>query len=494
MISLGLDIGGTGCKCVAFSEDGRELAKCYEEYPLAPGADCLPPAALSGSVFSVIKGCVGLLSDPNEVVAVTLSSFGESYVAVDEDNNPLDDIHMYFANTPNMTFERLVDKVGEQTFRDICHLPAYTYYSLSKMLETREAASKPIHKFLLISGYIGYLLSGRAATDDSLAAQTLLYDFKSRAWSEKLLGASGFSEDQMPEIVPYGSSLGRILPDMAKKLGLPESTLIVMGAQDQIVNALGAGVEHTGDAVASTGTTECITALFPEPPADGGFIDDNYCCLPYPGDRGYVTYAYNISAGSVIRWYRDALAGELRQAAKETGKNIYDLMNESAPSEPTSLLVLPYLQGMGGTPDLDARATGLIAGLTTKTRLPDIYRAILEGVTFEMRYNQEKLKKYGITFDRLFACGGGSRSPVWLQIKADILKCDILPVETEETGAMGCAVMGFAAVTGEDMYSIAGRFRKYKKTVTPNPAHLDIYDRKYEEFKKLRAKLPGILT
>lgn len=113
----------------------------------------------------------------------------------------------------------------------------------------------------------------------------------------------------------------------------------------------------------------------------------NFACVPYLNDLGYVTYAYNISAGSVVKWYRDAPAYHLKQ----DGRSIYDVLNETAPGEPTSLMVLPFLQDMGGTSDVDPNATGLIAGLTTQTRLPDIYRAILEGNTFEMRYNQEKL-------------------------------------------------------------------------------------------------------
>jgi len=142
---------------------------------------------------------------------------------------------------------------------------------------------------------------------------------------------------------------------------------------------------------------------------------------------------------------------------------------------------------MGGTPDVDAAATGLITGLTTQTRLPDIYRAILEGVTYEMRYNQEKLAEADIHVGRLIACGGGARSPAWLQIKADILGCEIVPVETEETGAMGSAILGFAAVTGEPMFEIAKRFHRYGPTVHPQPEVQAVYDRKYEVFKALRA-------
>ena len=136
---------------------------------------------------------------------------------------------------------------------------------------------------------------------------------------------------------------------------------------------------------------------------------------------------------------------------------------------------------------MDANATGLIAGLTTETRVPDIYRAILEGVTFEMRYNMEKLETGNVSIQRLFACGGGARSSVWLQIKADILGCEIIPVQIEETGAMGSAILGFSAVTGKTPVEIASRFWRYADVVKPNATHREIYHCRYELYKQLRA-------
>ena len=483
MISLGIDIGGTGCKCVAFSDQGEQLALSYEEYPLAAGTVNLPPEILCQSVFRVIRVCADNLPSKEEIAAITVSSFGESFVALDADGNPLDDIRMYFGNSESAAFDALVERVGAERFMDICRILPDSSYSLAKMLYTKEIAPRPVWKFLFIAGFLCYRLSGKAATDVSLACRSLLYDVKERCWSDELLEQANIRKDQLPEVVQPGTALGRILPEIAAGLGLPETTLVVIGTHDQIVNALGAGVQRSGDAVDTSGTCECVTPLFPEIPESPDFQRDNFACVPYLEGRGYVTYAYNISAGSVVKWYRDALAYHLKQDER----SIYDVLNESAPTEPTDLMVLPFLQGMGGTPDVNPNMTGLIAGLTTQTRLPDIYRAILEGVTFEMRYNQERLAENGVTFQRLLACGGGARSKVWLQIKADILGCDIIPAQTEETGAMGSAILGFAAVLGVSPLEIAPRFWKYGETIRPNNAHMEIYNRRYALYKQLRA-------
>ena len=123
--------------------------------------------------------------------------------------------------------------------------------------------------------------------------------------------------DQMPEVYETGSDLGPLLPRVAEKLGLSASVRVVIGAHDQIVNALACGVREPGDAMDGTGTTECIEPLFSAIPEEARFTQENYACVPYLDGRGYVTYAYNLSGGMVVRWYRDQLALHLRDQAKQ---------------------------------------------------------------------------------------------------------------------------------------------------------------------------------
>ena len=487
MISLGIDIGGTGCKCVAFRDDGAQLAIAYTEYPLAAGQVNLPAELLTRCVFQVVEGCAAQLPDRQSIAAITVSSFGESFVAVDKDGDALTDILLYFGGTESEDFNRLVQRVGEEKFLHIARILPDASYSLSKILYTQKVAKRPVRKYLFIAGFIAYRLTGRPCSDVSLACRSLLYDVQKRCWSKELLSQCEIDEDTLPEVLPAGSCVGTILPQIADRLGLPRTVQVVIGTHDQIVNALGAGVADVGDAVDTSGTCECITPLFSSIPDGLDFQKDNFACVPYLEKRGFVTYAYNISAGSVVRWYRDTLAEHLGVQAQQQKKSIYDLLNEQCPAEPSSLMLLPFLQGMGGTPDVDSAATGMLVGLTTRTRLPHIYRAILEGITFEMRYNQEKLAENGVTLNRLFACGGGARSPVWLQIKADILSCEIIPVKTEETGAMGSAILGLSAITGESPFDIAERFRNYGAPIRPNPAHQTVYNEKYKTYKALRS-------
>lgn len=487
MISLGVDIGGTGAKCVAFDDHGAQLALSYIEYPNPPGKANLEPQVLSDSVVRVIRDCVQALPARDAVAAITVSSFGESFVPIDEQGAPLTDIIMYFANSESGEFDELVRRVGEETFMRVARILPDASYSLAKMLYTLRTAQRPVWKFLPIAAYVCYRLSGAVMTDVSLACRTLLYDVEKREWSRELLEASGVALDQLPDVCPTGTAVGFLRPEIAQALSLPENVRVVIGSHDQIVNALACGVCEHGDGVDVSGTCECIEPLFAGIPGDFGFTRENFACVPYVDDVGYVTYAYNISGGAVVRWYRDQLAKHLSAQAKAEHVSIYDLLNRACPKEPTDVIVLPFLQGMGGTPDVRPNARGMFYGVTMETGLPEFYRAILEGLTFEMAYNLEKLEGFGVAPNRLYACGGGARSKVWLQIKADIWNREILPVKTEETGALGSAILGFAAVTGEkDRLALAKKFVQLGEPMRPDAARVEVYREKFQLYKQLR--------
>lgn len=210
MISLGVDIGGTGAKCVAFHEDGRQMGISYIEYPNAAGKTNLDPLILSETVLQVIARCTSALLQKEEIAAVTVSSFGESFVPLDAEGHPLSDIIMYFADTRSREFSDLVSQIGEETIMHITRTKPDSFYSLSKMLYTKQIAARPVWKYLLISSYICWCLSGETVIDEPLACRTLLYDVNSRCWSDKMLEASEMQKNSCPRCCPPGVSPGRL--------------------------------------------------------------------------------------------------------------------------------------------------------------------------------------------------------------------------------------------------------------------------------------------
>ena len=484
MVFIGVDIGSSGCKCVAFTEHGKKLSMKYEEYKTAPGALNLPPELLIKSVFSVISGCVAGVESKNEIKAITVSSFGESFVPISKTGKPLTDIIMYFADKARAELDSIVDAVGAEEIMSTTRVMPDTMYALPKMMWTEKNVSEPVWKYLSIAYYAIYVLTGETVTDYTLATRTLLFDLERLKWSDKLLNISGIKKEQMPQVIPSGTVVGKILSEIANDLSIPPDVKVVAGAQDQVVNALGAGVLNEGECVDGMGTVECITPMFKKIP-ELEFTKRNYVCVPYL--TGYVTYAFIFSGGSLIKWFRDNLAGELRIKAEQSGCSVYDLLNEGCPQNPTGMYILPHFQGAGGTPDMVKNARGLMYGLTMDTDLFDIYRAVLEGITYEMAYNLEVLNTFNISPSRIFASGGGAQSNAWLQVKADIFNREIIPVAEEECGALGSVMLAATALGYcKNEEEAAELFVKYKPSVCPNLHHISAYREMYEKYKRLR--------
>lgn len=484
MVFLGLDIGSSGCKCVAFNSSGKRLAKQYEEYKTTPGAPLLSPKLLKKAVFSVISGCVSSISDKNDIKSITVSSFGESFVPISKEGKPLTDIIMYFTDKARSELDCLMNKVGSEEIMSVTRVMPDTMYALPKMIWTEKNTKEPVWKYLSIAYYIIYELTGEAVTDYTLATRTLLFDLKQLKWSDKLLGASGINIKQMPQLIESGIIVGKLLSYAADRLNLPSDVKVIAGAQDQVVNALGAGVLNDGECVNGMGTVECITPLFNKLP-DLSFTRSNYVCVPYL--TGYLTYAFIFSGGSLIKWYKDTIAGALKVKAVRKKCSVYDLLNEDCLKNPSGMFVIPHFKGAGGTPDVNKNARGLVYGMTMDTGIYDIYKAFLEGINYEMAYNLEVLDTFGVSPKHIFASGGGARSQVWLHTKADIFGREIKPVAEEECGALG-SVMLAATSLGccKNEKEAVELFVKYKPSIYPNEQFTSIYCENYEKYKKLR--------
>ena len=497
MIFLGLDAGSTGIKCVAFSEEGVQLSVAYSEYKTAAGAGDMSADAIFSAASDVIKGCVSSPAvDRGDVAAIAVTSFGEACVPVDRDGRCLCDMVMYTDRRGVEENDAIVKKLGKDRISAItCASPA-PMYSLPKIvwaLGNVPGVRENAYKFLQAADFICFRLSGEFTSTHTQACRTEAFDLEKREFSHEILAAAGVDPSLMPEPVPNGTVIGTLRPALAEEFGLPSSVRVVAGSQDQIAAATGAGVLSAGQAVDGTGSVECITPVFDHIIRDSSFTGDNFACVPHSVSGLYATYAFNFSGGVLLKWFRDTFASSVKAEAKSRGVSAYRILDETCPAEPSDILVVPHFLGAGGTPDIEPDAKGSIMGMTMQTGLPDIYRAVMEGLTYEMVYNLEKLAAQGICINELMATGGGASSPVWLQLKADIFGSlcgirSITPLLTDEAGAAGCAMMAGVAVGRFDSLAQAAEsFVKYGDTVYPDLAHKALYAEKYSRYKLLRA-------
>jgi len=478
----GLDVGTTGCKLTLYNEDGGFVHNEYREYDVSRkgGEHEMDAGDVFDSVLEVIKVTAEKYSG---IGIIGVTTFGEAFVMLGEDDKPLLPTMLYTDPRGEDEVKELCDKVGEERIISITGVKPHQMYSLPKVMwikKNRPEIYKKAKCVLLMEDYIVYMLTGKRQIDYSLAARTMALDIRNRCWSKEVFDAAGVDVPLMSEPVPSGNIAGTAKPE----LGIG-NIKIMNGSHDQVAAAVGAGVSEPGNATDGTGTVECITPVFDSIPDNEELYRSGYAVVPYVFDGTYVCYAFSYTGGAVIKWYRDNFAKH------ETG-NVYAKLDSSIPDEPTGILVMPHFAG-AATPYMDNNSKAAIIGLTLEHTDAHFYKALMEGVTYEIMVNIDRLESAGINPDRLFATGGGAQSEVWLQIKADIIGKPITALDAGEAGTCGtCMLAAVASGVCKDLKEAKSKFVKEKKTYYPDMAKNEIYKKYFEAYKGIYDAVRGL--
>jgi xylulokinase len=468
MAVMGLDIGTTGCKSIVFDENGKPLSHAYKEYKSSGNIYEINAEEVWNSVCEVLKKSAQGIST---IKALSISSFGESVVPIDKNGRVLQQSFLYTDPRGTEQCKKYSEVYGEENIMKLSGIKPHPMYSLCKIgyiKENMPEVFKNTYKFLLFEDFIIYKLCGEFYTDYSLASRTMAFNVTEKHWESSLLDLAGIDDRKLAKPLASGTIAGKILSQISQELGLPKDLITVTGGHDQVCAATGAGIIRPGLAIDGTGTVECITPAFDRPILTNDFLNNNFACVPHSINGMYVTYAFNFTGGSILKWYRDNFAALEMRIAKESGMNVYQLLDEKGAKEPTDIIVIPHFAG-SGTPQMDSAARGAFLGLRFDTDAPTLYRALIEGVTYEMAYNMEYLKNAGIQIDELRAVGGGAKSEYWLGIKAGITGCRIVSLDVEEAGVVGAAILaGVAAGIYKNIKEAVPIFVREKQVIEPD--------------------------
>ncbi|UVI28275.1 FGGY-family carbohydrate kinase [Paenibacillus spongiae] len=494
---IGLDVGTTGCKSTLFDQDGRMLSSAYREYPLEnpqPGYYELNPIRVWNEVQSVIEETMA--DYPGiQVQALCISSLGETFVPVDRSGNALSSGVLYTDPRGKDQAARLEQLFGKQRIMELAGVPLHPMFSLPKMMwikENQPEVYARTWKFMLFGDYIAYLLTGISTCNHSLASRTMAFNVSRLEWESSLIDGAGIDRSQFPDLIRPGEVIGQVRMEAAQRLGLHKNTLVVAGGHDQACAALGAGIMRDHQAIDGIGTVECITPAYSSPVLNDRMLAYQFNCAPHVIEGMYLTYAFNFTGGSLLKWYRDHWGQAAEIESRKSNMNVYDYLSSTAPAAPTDLLVIPHFAG-SGTPFMNPEDRGMIYGLTLDTDAGQLYRSLLEGVTYEMRNNLECLSAAGIPIDMLRAVGGGSKSDLWLQIKADIMNRPIERLNMNEAGTVGAIMLaGKAAGVYRSFEEAADVLVKPDRTFYPDQTNVDIYCERYEKYKKLLTSLAAL--
>jgi len=322
----------------------------------------------------------------------------------------------------------------------------------------------------------------------------MAFDVVNKKWSSEILSAAGIGEEKFGEPVQSGTIVGEILPGVASELGLSKGVILVSGGHDQVCAALGAGVISNSIAVDGLGTTECITPVFDRPVISDRMAQSSFACVPHVKKDMYVTYAFTFTSGSILKWYRDNFGFKYKEEAARTGMNIYDILIENASEKPSDIFILPHFAG-AATPYMDTKAKGAIVGLDINTTNKDIIKGILEGITYEMMVNLEKLDDAGIKVDELRTVGGLAKSEQFLQLKADMMGKKVVSLNVSEAGTLGVAMLaGTASGVYKSMEDAIDKLVIKKKEFYPDDKLHQIYREKFETYKKIYPSIKNIYS
>jgi len=482
----GLDIGTTGCKLTVFDTSGTYLDKAYCDYPVKRGTSEheTDAGSIMEGVFAVLKDMAGKYPD---IAGIGVTSFGETFVLTDGEGRPLCSSMLYTDPRGREECRELSEKLGERHIASITGVKPHETYSLPKLMWIKrhkpEIYQKAKH-VLLIEDFVVFCLTGKAQIDYSLAARTMAFDIKKLDWSEEIFQAAEIDKSIMSEPVPTGTSAGRILPEIAGKTGLSINTEIVSISHDQVAAAVGAGVFESDKAADGAGTVQCLIPVYDKLPETDDMYQGNYAIVPYVIPGKYVAYAYSYTGGALLQWCVETLAKKERELAEDLDISVNEYLEEDS-GEPTGLLVLPHFAG-AGTPYMDNGSKGAIVGLTTASTVSDIYRACMESVVYEELINLERLQAAGVQINMMHATGGGAKSKVWMQMKANILDIPMTALATVDAGTVGSAMLtGIAMGCFKDLADAAAHMVEKRKVYEPNKDMHKKYMQIYERYRKL---------
>ncbi len=498
MSLLGVDVGTTGCKAAAFSEEeGRLLASAYEEYDVKrprPGWAELDAVEVWSKVKRVI-GAVAANTAADPVTALAVSSLGEATVPVTADRQVLGRSILHFDARGEEYLEGLGNALENDHLYRINGNTLGNHYGLTKLSWIKEHQPdlyEQAHKFLLWGSFVSFMLGAQPVVDYSLANRTLLFDMDQASWSHEILDRAGLDRAKLPQTAPSGTAIGTVAAHIAAELGLPSGVSIVTGAHDQCANAVGCGVIEEGSAVYGMGTFICITPVFRERREPRLMIERGLNTEHHAAPGRYVSFIYN-QGGSLVKWFRDTFAAAERQQAEESGRDVYaDLISE-IPEGPSSIVALPHFAATG-PPSFISDSCGVIAGLRLETSRGEILKGIIEGSTFYLKECVESLAPTGIEIADFRAVGGGSKSDAWVQTCADIFGRTFVRPAITEAGTLGAAIIaGVGSGVFPSFEAGVASMVHLERTFEPDPRQHAGYERSFQKYTQLWPLMGGYL-
>ncbi len=494
---LGIDVGTSGTKTLAIDSTGAIVAQatafypCHHPRPLWSEQD--PEDWWKATVTTVRQVMRKAKLKPEDVQAIGLSGQMHGAVFLDKNDRVLRRAILWNDQRTGPQCDEIEAALGgrKKLIREVAN-PALSGFTAPKILWLRRHEPRryeKVRKVLLPKDEIRRRLTGEYATEVSDASGTLLLDVAKRRWSKKVLSALEIDPSWMPTCYESEEVTGTLSASAAKTLGLSTACRVVGGAGDCAAGAIGGGIVRRGVVSTSIGTSGVVFAHSDEVKVDPAGRVHTFCHAV----RGkWHLMGVNLSSGGSLQWFRNTLCQADVKRAKRLKRDVYELLGEEATETPPGaegLFFLPYLSGER-TPHADPDARGSFVGLTLAHGRGHLVRAVMEGVVYAMRDSFEIFDELNLPIRQIRTSGGGSRSPLWRQMEADIFGRPVVTINSEEGPAMGVALL---AAVGDGAFknieeACQATIRVVERT-SPKKAARTYYDRAFPVYRGLYRSL-----
>lgn len=481
---LGIDVGTTGLKAVLCEPDGMILGQASQEYPTAyprPNWAEQDPEAwwrAAGAILPKIIAEAG--ADPRAIVGVGVSGQAPSLAPVDSRAAPLRPALLWLDRRSEAECAWLCARVGEAAIAATNGGRIDPYYLAPKWLWLRDHEPdvyRQTRAVLQANGYLIHKLCGALCMDVSHGPLTLFFDSRRLCYAEELAGAMGLDLAQMPPLRACAEVVGEVTHAAAAATGLAPGTPVIAGMCDGTAAAVEAGLLRRGQAAEMTGQSTVLLICSDEP-----YLGRELIPLVHGVPGRYLVVGALAASGGSLRWFRDQLGEAERLAGPLLGVDPFDLLSQEAARSPAGangLIFLPYMYGER-SPIWDSAARGVFFGLSLATTKADLIRAIMEGAAFGLRHNAETAAAGGFPIVGLASVGGGARSAVWNQIKADVLQVPIRLPRSAIGAPLGDALaVGVATGIYPSFDAAVRRVVQIAREFTPDAALRPRYDALY---------------
>jgi xylulokinase len=493
----GIDLGSTSLKAVIYDLAGNVVAsgarptERYNPYPEHPEWTVWQPEQIWGGAAAAMKEAVSKLNGPGHIKAVAVTGMGMDGVPVDAQGNCLYPFISWHDPRTEPQLRWWENHIGAERTFGVGGNTLWRFNTALRLLWMAEHEPEILartDKWLLIEDFLNFRLCGRRATDFTMASCTLLFDQRSRNWSDEILAQAGIERRLLCDAFPSGTVLGEVTASAAEATGLPAGTPVVLGGHDYLCSALPVGAFEPGVVLDVTGTWEIVLAAIPTP-----VLTPEVQRLGVTVETHVARDIYAVWGGAVasdmLEWYRKeyGLAAQLR-AEKEGGVDWDYLMADAAasPAGARGVMFLPHMSA-AGCPVVDARSLGAFVGLSNFAQHGDMLRAIVEGLDYQVLDIVTAMQAgLGIRPDRLVVVGGATRNTFWMQNKADIAGLPIVVPEVDEATTLGAAILaGIGVGAYQSEREAFERVYRPGKTYLPDPKLASCYAKGYQIYRQL---------